>query len=191
MKISRLMVAASTGLIVAAVGGAGTAGAQEPPPRRPTLVVTPTSGRAGTDVVASGAHCISPDGHPVFVGVVLFVDDGDLTDDDIVDGAETFSPGSPGGMSVDAEGNWTLDIGPLPDGLDPAADYAVTGWCTTDSPDPVEGNIVAFFDDVPFDVLGAAVTEPTIPASSTTPPPAVVPAAEPATPVAATPTFTG
>jgi hypothetical protein len=89
-------------------------------------------------------------------------------------------------------GGSSLDLGLVPAGLDPDADYAVTGWCTTHSPDPGEENTIGFYDDVPFDVVTAAgPTNPTTPTIAGGASLVAVPAAAPATPVPAHPTFTG
>jgi len=178
MKRTRAALLAATGLATSAVLFAGPVGAQEPPAL--TLTITPTSGPAGTRIIASGTGCVGPDGEPTFTSAVLFK----VSTDEPLTGDEDHVN--------DPGGSWSLDLGLVPEGLDPGTDYAVTGWCTTHSPDPGEENTVGFYDDVAFEVTTAAA--PTNPSTPTTPgggSSATVPAAAPATPVPGDPGYTG
>ena len=176
MKRTRAALLAVTGLAGTAVLGVGPVGAQEvPDPPALTLSITPTSGPAGTRIIASGAGCVGLDGEPTFTSAGLFsVDEpfvGITGNEDHVN---------------DPGGSWSLDLGVVPEGLDPDGQYEVRGWCTTHSPDPGEENTVGFYDEVPFDLtVDAGPVTPGMPGTPATP------SAAPATPVPGDPDFTG
>ena len=176
MKRTRTALLAVTGLAGTAVLGVGPVGAQEvPDPPALTLSIMPTSGPAGTRIIASGTGCVGPDGEPTFTSAGLFsVDEpfvGITGNEDHVN---------------DPGGSWSLDLGVVPEGLDPDGQYEVRGWCTTHSPDPGEENTVGFYDEVPFDLtVDAGPATPGTPATPATP------SAAPATPVPGDPDFTG
>ena len=177
MKRTRAALLVATGLATSAVLVAGPVGAQEPPAL--TLSISPTSGPAGTRIIASGTGCVAPDGEPTFTTAYLFQV-----------GKDHF-PATNGNEDHvnDPGGSWSLDLGVIPEGLDPDADYAVTGWCTTHSPDPGEENTIGYYDEVPFDLTAAAgPATPTTPSGGS---PAPAPVAAPATPVPGDPNFAG
>jgi hypothetical protein len=178
MKRTRAALLAATGLATSAVLVAGPVGAQEPPAL--TLTITPTSGPAGTRIIASGTGCVGPDGEPTFTSVRFYKVGAGSN----ITGLEEHVD--------DPEGSWSFDLGVLPEGLDPDAKYEVDGWCTTHSPDPGEENTVGFYDAVEFDLTTDAA--PAKPATPTTPgggSAATVPVAAPATPVPGDPGYTG
>ena len=155
-----------------------------------------TSGPPGTHVTISGDQCVGG------TATVFFRDKGDPTDPTDILRSKDFTP--------DSKGTWSGDFA-IPDGLDPAPEYFLSGQCTA-----ADGQtVINFYDFQPFDVTPAPPTP--VPPPPTTPPqppagqpPSTdgggtsaptpqaggsggggVPIAPAATPVAAQPTFTG
>ena len=145
-----------------------------------------TSGPPGTHVTISGDRCQGG------VATVFFRDKGDPNDPTDILRSKDFTP--------DGDGAWSGDFA-IPDGLDPAPEYFLSGQCTSVD----DQSVINFYDFQPFDVTAAPpVEQPPGPPSSggsgggggtAAPTPQAggssVPAAPPATPIPGDPTVTG
>jgi hypothetical protein len=117
----------------------------------------------------------------------VFVWDGELNDEDILNGTV---------IPAEADGSWTASF-TFPEGHDPEGTYAVSGFCVGFADVPENDILLADYDMYDFDLTGAAPTEPPVVTAPDIPPVAPVapsdsPAPAPvARPVPGDPEFTG
>jgi hypothetical protein len=176
--------ASAAALVVVAIGPTAQAA-----PGVSSMHFSTTSGPPGTHVTISGDRCQGG------TATVFFRDKGDPNDPTDILRSKDYTP--------DGDGAWSGDFA-IPDGLDPAPEYFLSGQCTAADGETV----INFYDFQPFDVTAAPPAEqppaeqPPAPPSggsgggdTVAPTPQAgdsgVPAAQPATPVPADPTFTG
>jgi hypothetical protein len=137
MTIWRAALAASTGLALLAALVAAPAGAQESDFL--TLDLTPSSGRAGTVITASGDDCAPAQAFNAFIQV-YFADASDILDAVASEIADS--------------GSWSVQI-EVPAGTDPAGTYEVFATCFVNNGESTD--VAAEYEGVPFDVTGDVV----------------------------------
>ena len=185
MRYRHVAGVATAALLASVALAGGIAGAQEEPGEFAPLTVEPTSGPAGTVIFASGGQCVTEDPALIPVGFpFLFVEDDELTEDDILDFDE---------VEAAPDGTWAASL-TVPDGFDPEGIYVVGAFCIGFAEDPANDQLIVAYEPVEFDLTGPPPTEPPV----VTPPPDVPPVvpiapaeAPVATAVRARPTFTG
>jgi len=163
MRNTRVVVASTVAVAVAALFAAPVAAQEEDPPPLP-INVTPSSGTPGTVFTFSGEGCLGEEGPGDVEGIVFFIDNevaGDFA------------------LTADADGSWAVDFDtgvpePLPPGV-----YNVTATCFV-SPDSEKV--------IEYDFADFELTAPPEPPKPPTPKPEP---AKPAAPVVEEPDFTG
>lgn len=167
MRHTRVVVASTVAVAVAALFAAPVAAQEEDPPLLP-INVTPSSGAPGTVFTFSGEDCLGEEGPGDLLITVLF------TDNEVVD---EFS------LAPEADGSWAVDFDTgVPEPLPPGR-YIVTATCFAS---PESEKVIAEYDFADFELT--APPEPPEPPKPPTPKPEP---AKPAAPVAEEPDFTG
>lgn len=186
--------------VVMSIIAAAPGGAQEAPER--AVSVNPSSAYTGQPFDVAGTGCAGEEGTGTRVTVELqHVESGIPT-------AWSYRLALLSDEDIHDNGDWSVTVAipvdhpQLSEVLDPDDEFEIGARCRYPCVGGIDGSCETYYEGVPFDVVPApdaapedptptTVDDPQAAPSPTAGSPAVVPAAAPATPITANPTYTG